>query len=203
MAESESTFAELVQRIRQGDEEAAVQLVKLYEPLIRRSIRFRLSNVNMRNALDSMDICQSVLGSFFLRAALGQFDLNRPEDLQKLLIAMAHNKLKFQFRKLHAQRRDQRRMVSNAALETVAASHVTPSRQLAARELLEKVHERLSPEERQLVEWRNQGLEWQAIALFLKDGPDAGSAESLRKKFARALDRVAKELGVDEQDDVK
>jgi hypothetical protein len=36
-----------------------------------------------------------VLGSFFVRAALGQYELNRPEQLFKLLASMAHNKLVF------------------------------------------------------------------------------------------------------------
>jgi DNA-directed RNA polymerase specialized sigma24 family protein len=194
----ESVFAELVQRIRQGDQEAAAELVRLYEPLIRRSIRLRLSNANMRNALDSIDICQSVLSSFFMRAALGQFDLNQPADLQKLLIAMARNKLKFQARKQHAQRRDQRRLDTGVDLQSVAAPDGTASRQLTARELLEKVYERLSPEERRLVELRNQGMEWHAIAATLTGSSEANSPDALRKKLARALDRVSKGLGMDE-----
>jgi RNA polymerase sigma-70 factor (ECF subfamily) len=39
-----------------------------------------------------MDICQSVLASFFVRAAVGQFELDRPEPLVGLLIGMARNK---------------------------------------------------------------------------------------------------------------
>ena len=40
-----------------------------------------------------MDICQSVLGSFFVRAATGQYKLETPEHLLKLLTTMARNKL--------------------------------------------------------------------------------------------------------------
>ena len=32
-----------------------------------------------------MDICQSVMASFFVRAALGQYQLNTPEQLLNLL----------------------------------------------------------------------------------------------------------------------
>jgi DNA-binding CsgD family transcriptional regulator len=64
---------------------------------------------------------------------------------------------------------------------------------VAARELVPEVHRRLSPEERRLVEWRGQGLAWEEIAASLD-----GSAEALRKKLTRALDRVTEELGVDE-----
>ena len=58
-----------------------------------------------RRLLDSADICQSVLGSFFFRAAGGQYDLNEPSQLIRLLVVMARNKLNFQIRKQRAQRR--------------------------------------------------------------------------------------------------
>jgi RNA polymerase sigma factor (sigma-70 family) len=190
---AESTFLELVARIRHGDQQAAAELVHIYEPAIRRAVHFRLNNVHMRHVLDSMDICQSVLASFFLRAASGQYQLDQPEDLQKLLTAMARNKLKHQLRKHHAQRRDGRRVDAAADPQALAGAVATPSRQFAARELLDAVHQRLTSDERQLVEWRNEGLDWDAIAQRLE-----GSPEALRKKLSRALNRVAVELGVDE-----
>ena len=75
----------------------------------------------------------------------------------------------------------------------IPATTGTPSRQVSARELLQEVHKRLSPEERELVELRNDGVEWDAIAARLEGRPEA-----LRKKLGRALDRVAQELGIDE-----
>jgi RNA polymerase sigma-70 factor (ECF subfamily) len=143
-----------------------------------------------------MDICQSVLGSFFVRAASGQYDLNQPEDLTKLLTAMARNKLKLHLRKQHAQRRDQRRVETGVSESAFVTGERSPSSQAAARELLEEAHRRLSPDERRLVDLRNQGLEWNEIALRL-----SGSPEALRKKLARALDRVAEQLGLDEAGD--
>jgi DNA-directed RNA polymerase specialized sigma24 family protein len=113
--------------------------------------------------------------------------------VRKLLTAMARNKLKMQVRKQHTQRRDPRRLAAGADPDGVAAPGPTASQQLAARELLQEAHARLSPEERTLVEWRQQGLEWTAIAQRLD-----GNAEALRKQLVRALDRVAGELGLEE-----
>jgi RNA polymerase sigma-70 factor (ECF subfamily) len=192
MAEN-SSFAELIERVRRADADAARELVERYEPSIRRAVRFRLSDSRLEAALDSMDICQSVLASFFLRAASGQYELSRSEDLHHLLLAMARKKLAMQVRKERAQRRDNRRRARLSDAGDVAAPSGTPSRQVAARELLAQVHHRLSPEERQLVEWRNEGLGWDAIAARLGDG-----AEAVRKRLSRALDRVAAELGLDE-----
>jgi DNA-directed RNA polymerase specialized sigma24 family protein len=64
---------------------------------------------------------------------------------------------------------------------------------VAARELLQEAHRRLAPDERQLVELRTQGLDWAAIAHQL-----GGSPEALRKKLARAVDRVARQLDLDD-----
>jgi RNA polymerase sigma-70 factor (ECF subfamily) len=190
---SKSSFTELIGRVRAGDQQAAADLVAQYEPVIRRVIRLRLTDRRLRSTLDSMDICQSVLASFFLRAASGEYDLEQPEQLQKLLLAMARKKLAFQARKQYAQRRDRRRLEIAPDPQAFVAPSCTPSRQLAARELLQEVHKRLSDQERQMVAWRNEGLAWTDIAERLN-----GTPEALRKQLARALDRVAADLGIDE-----
>ena len=190
---AEETFAELMQRVRAGDQDAATTLVKRYEPAIRRAMRFRLSGSKLGTVLDSVDICQSVMASFFIRAASGQYELDSPEQLQKLLATMAKNKLAFQIRRQYAQRRDQRREETAADDQFMPGTTGTPSRQASAREMLQEVHKRLSPDERELVELRNDGIEWDEIAVRVD-----GKPEALRKKLARALDRVAAELGIDE-----
>ena len=60
---------------------------------------------------------------------------------------------------------------------------------MATAELLAEVLRRLTPEERRLVELRQQGLDWAAIAAEV-----GGSAEALRKQHARAVARVAEHL---------
>src|SRR5437588_6308118 len=88
-------YTAFVRRVRAGDQEAAAELVRRYEPEIRLEVRtwLRLRNPRLRRVFDSMDVCQSVLGSFFVRAAVGEFDLERPEQLIRLLVGMARNKL--------------------------------------------------------------------------------------------------------------
>jgi DNA-directed RNA polymerase specialized sigma24 family protein len=58
---------------------------------------------------------------------------------------------------------------------------------------LEEARRRLSPDERQLLDLRQQGREWSDIANEM-----GGSAEALRKKLDRAVDRVARELHLEE-----
>src|SRR5262245_23788772 len=78
-------FAEFLRRIRAGDEAAAAEFVRLYEPLIRREVRMRLTDPAVYRLVGASDICQSVLLSFFTRAAAGQYDLRAPADLVRLL----------------------------------------------------------------------------------------------------------------------
>ena len=80
-----NSFMNFLDRVRAGDQRAAEELVRMYEPEIRREVRLRMRDPRLRRDFDSVDICQSVLGSFFVRASLGQYDLQKPEDLIKLL----------------------------------------------------------------------------------------------------------------------
>jgi hypothetical protein len=182
------TFTELVRRVRAGEEDAAAELVRRYEPSIRRDIRLKLRGTRMQRLLDSADICQSVLANFFVRASLGQFELATPKQVMKLLAQMAHNHLVTKARRLAGPLRE----AELAGANEPAAADASPSRLLAGRELLQKVREQLSEEERQLVELRTSGRPWAEIAAERGD-----SAEALRKKMGRALDRVARHLGLE------
>ena len=205
MSESPSSpesFGELIARVRAGDEQAAADLVRRYEPAIRRAARVRLVDTRLNRLLDSMDICQSVMASFFVRAALGQFELETPDQLLRLLATMARNKLAGQVKGHRAARRDFRRVAAaqgdrdgeaDAGAEQIAGQDPTPSRDLAARELLEEALRRLSPEEKRILDCREQGGQWSQIAEELGSTPEA-----IRKRLARAVDRVAHELGLDE-----
>jgi RNA polymerase sigma-70 factor (ECF subfamily) len=188
------TFADFIRRIRAGDAQAAVELIRQYEHVVRLEVRMRLSDPRLTRVFDSMDICQSVMASFFVRAAAGDYDLDQPTDLVRLLVAMARNKLAFQVRKQHAQRRDNRRVETVDAAEIdAAASGPTPSEIVAGEELLAVFRQRLSEEERQLAERRARGEGWTQIAAEL-----GGTAQGRRKQLERAIERVARQLGLDD-----
>ena len=190
----ETSFQDLIRRVRAGDAAAAAELVRHYEPAIRRVVRLRLSDSRLRRTFDSMDVCQSVLGSFFVRANLGQYDLENPEQLLKLLAQMARHKVTDQVRRQRAGQRDVRRVTGDVdAAAEIAARQPSPSAHVAGRELLDAVRQRLTPAERDLAEQRAQGREWADIAAERGE-----SAEALRKRLSRALDRVAEQLGLDE-----
>ena len=190
----DSAFDDLMNRVRGGDEAAAEELVRRYEVEIRREIRFRLTDRRLRQVVDSMDICQSILGNFFSRAAMGEFDLESPADLRRLLVTMAANRVTDWARRQNAARRDKRREVSLDASDgglDAAGHELTPSQQVSAAELLEECRKRMSADELQVVQRRKDGDSWEAIAQDLGATPEA-----LRKRHARAMERVMQELGM-------
>jgi RNA polymerase sigma factor (sigma-70 family) len=192
----EPSFRGFMERIRAGDDSAAVELVERYEAAIRLEVRMRMRDRRLNRLFDSGDICQSVLASFFARAALGQYDLTDDGDLIKLLVSMARNKVVSQVRKHHNQRRDVRRVVAGDNDElAVAGDEPTPSRVMMGNELLQRFRERLTEDERKLADGRAQGRPWAEIAAEYGGTPQARS-----KQLARALDRVARELGLEDED---
>jgi RNA polymerase sigma-70 factor (ECF subfamily) len=188
-----SSFQDLVRRVRAGDGDAAAELLRRYEPTIRRVARVRLADTRLQRLFDSTDVCQSVFASFFVRTALGQYDLETPEQLLKLLVDMSRKKVIDLARGAGAARRDFRREQGSPEKRQCAAKDPSPSQEVSDRELLQEFRRRLSPEERQLAEERAAGRDWGQIA-----AERGASAEALRKQLRRAVNRVAVELGLEE-----
>ena len=190
-----ASFSELIQKLRDGDEDAAGEIVRRYEPEIRRRVRLRLRGVGLRRLLDSMDICQSVLGRFFVRAALGELDLENPEHLKALLVKMARERVVDWQRRLYADRRDKRRERDLASIPTdserLVGKEPNPMESVAASELLQEFRKRLTGEERKVADLRAKGYTWIEIGNAL--GEDH---HSVRKRLVRARERVAGELGL-------
>jgi RNA polymerase sigma factor (sigma-70 family) len=187
-------YSDFIRRIREGDEHAAAELVRRYEPEIRLEVRgwLRLRNPALRRVFDSMDICQSVLASFFARAAIGEFDMNEPTQLIRLLVGMARKKVAEQARHHQRQRRDVRRVGDENVEMGIAATDETPSRLASGRELLQKFRDLLLDEERRIADLRARGSDWAAVAAEL-----GGTPEGRRKQLSRAVARVEHQLGVD------
>jgi RNA polymerase sigma-70 factor (ECF subfamily) len=188
-----ASFRELLERVRGGDAAAAEELVRSYESDIRIAVRMRLSDPALRRQFDSIDVCQSVLASFFFRAAAGQYDLHDPGQLVALLTRMAQNKLAMHARSHYRQRRDVRRqhcIADGAGGDWDKAPG--PVQEAMHRELLERAYELMDPEVREIADGRVRGQPWETIAAEL-----GGTAEARRKQYSRAIDRIAERLEIE------
>lgn len=184
-------FSTLMDRVRRGDANAAEELVRQYESQLRVIARVRLRDPRLRRTLDTMDICQSVLANFFVRATAGQFDLDSPEQLVKLLGQMVRNKVTDQARRETAERRDVGRLSETSSSEQ-AAVRDTASQIVSAQELASLFNKQLSANEQELIRLRRAGHTWDELAIQF-----GGSPEALRKRLGRAIDDAARAVGLE------
>lgn len=192
---SEPDFKHLIAKVFAGDAEAAAELVRKYEPEIRRVIRFRLNDPRMRRILDTADICQSVFARFFFRAGMGQFDLNSPADLIRLLSVMATNRLIDQHRREQTKKRSAdayREVVKQKYEVQVNSVDDSPAAAAEYNELLAEVRSRLSSQSLDVSDRRLAGKSWTEIAVELGERSD-----TVRKRFERDCHRAMAEMGIE------
>jgi DNA-directed RNA polymerase specialized sigma24 family protein len=189
----DTSFRELMARVRAGDPHAALQLVRDYEWAIRLQVRVRLTQPDLRRLLDSLDVVQLVWASFFPRAAAGQYELEDPKKLLNLLITLAQHKLLDQAKRLRRKRRGDGQPVGGlSGVGEPIDPRPGPEQQASARDLAREVRQRLAPREQDLWDQRLLGRSWEEIAAAQGANPDV-----LRIHFHRALERAARQLKPD------
>jgi RNA polymerase sigma-70 factor (ECF subfamily) len=189
-----SDFAEFLRRIRDGDEAAARELVRRFEPLIRREVRLRIGDGRLNRSFDSQDVSQSVLASFFTRAASGEYELDRPDQLGRLLMTMARNRLISRTRRERRLVRDVRRVVGEPMLlEQLVDRQPSPSDVVSRKEQLDRLKAALTTNEQQILELRALGFTWDEIAAKL-----GGNGHARRMQLSRGLARMEQQAaGID------
>lgn len=189
---SVGSFESLIRRVYARDESAAAELVRRFEPELRRVIRFHLSDPGMRRLFESLDICQSVLGAFFAQLYAGELSIVQPRQVGALLAMMARHKVIDRARQFRSVRHGGGKVQSLGDDAAMAAKNVPQPEELAAdRDLLQAVRHRLPDLERRALDLWLEGHEWGAIA-----GNIGGTSEALRKRIGRAVDNIARQLGI-------
>jgi RNA polymerase sigma factor (sigma-70 family) len=191
----DAAVRDLLARVRAGDPAAARELVDAYGPAVRRFARYRLGPPGRSPAVDSADVCQSVLASFLLRAAAGGYDALSVADLVHLLLGIARNKVRHWNRHETAARRDRGRTEPLPADAELACGRTPPPDRVEFEDLLAEAYRRLTPDEARLTDLRRQGRSWEEIGRDLDASP-----ATLRKQHSRALGRIARELGLEPGD---
>lgn len=151
----------------------------------------RIGDDRLNRAFDSLDVSQSVFAQFFSRASTGEYQLDRPEQLARLLVTMARNRLVSRVRRERRHVRDVRRLaVESSLLDQVADARPSPSEVLSRKEAMELLRRALTDEEYQIFELRRGGLGWDEVAARL-----GGNGHARRMQLSRGLDRLAKSVG--------
>jgi len=189
---SEIALQDILARARLGDEEAAARLVREYGPELQRYVHFRFTHPGARRFLDSLDVCQSVLAAFFVRLQGGNLDTVGPRQVFRLLMVMAENKVRDKVRRHQATRRgDGAEMVPVETAAHIVDRGPDPAEDVANRELVRAIRDRLLEDDRTVVDRWMAGDGWPEIAAVV-----GGTPEGVRKRFTRSIDRAARELGL-------
>jgi DNA-directed RNA polymerase specialized sigma24 family protein len=184
-------FKAFMSRVRAGDKDAERQLVQAFESSIRRAARPKLEKGRLQSLLDSVDISQAVLNSFFAAVKEQDKEFAKPLDLLRFLLAMSRNKVVTHGRKNKKQVRGGLPEESR-----LAARGSSPSSLVANQEMLDVIKKQLTPEEGQLAQMRFEGHGFKEIASRM-----GGTADARKHQFHRALDRVKQRLGREQGDE--
>jgi RNA polymerase sigma-70 factor (ECF subfamily) len=168
MADNES--AELVQRWRNGDQQAATQLVERFTERLLALARSQLSD-KLTRRLDPEDVVQSAYRSFFAGARGDRYVLERCGDLWRLLAAITLHKLHHQVARHTAHCRSVEREATFGQADgllgmtvELVAREPSPAEAAALADELAEVLRPLRASHRGMVEMRLQGYSLQEIA---------------------------------------
>jgi len=122
----EIDYERLIDRARDGDDDAVNAIVTRYEPEIRRSVRAFLGPL-LRPYVDSTDIAQSIYMTLLAGLRESKFDLGSPEKLVALATRMAKLRVADHWRKIKRRDKLLHERVEAGDLSTLVASATEPA----------------------------------------------------------------------------
>ncbi|MCA9109010.1 MAG: sigma-70 family RNA polymerase sigma factor [Planctomycetaceae bacterium] len=166
----EQASTELVERWRQGDQQAANELYQRYVERLSGIVTAQLAD-RLRSRTDPDDVLQSACRSFFRRVQDGQFEFDADDDVWKLLVTISLNKLRSQVRKHSAAKRDAGQELSRSSNEIPDEFHMeklsetpSPVEAFIFTEMIERVSAKLGADHAVLLQLRMEGHSQQEIA---------------------------------------
>lgn len=186
-----SADATLVRRFKTGDEDAATQLYVRYSEKLLNLAQHQTSS-QLKGRVDPESIVQSVFRTFFRRASEGQYDVASGEELWKLLLVMALNKIRTLATFHNAKKRD-------AGITSAMPEHfeISSSQNESAYSILrmtiEELTDSLSESQKSMILMRIDGHSVDEIST--KTGRAKRSIERVLQKFKEQLSQTLEEAG--------
>lgn len=161
----EASDRSLLFRLKAGSEDAAVLLYARYARRLRELAQAQCSAA-LAGQVEPEDVVQSVFGSFFRGASQGFYELPAGEELWRLFLVMALNKIRERSRYHRSAKRDVRRTVGGDVYE-LSLANVAAQDEAAAVLLqmsMDEALSRLGDAHRQVIRLRVEGYEVAEIA---------------------------------------
>jgi RNA polymerase sigma-70 factor (ECF subfamily) len=154
----------LLRRLQQGSQDAATELYLRYVHRLRALTQARCS-AELARQVDAEEIVQSIFGSFFRGASQGYYDVPAGEELWKLFLVIALNKIRAKGNYHRAAKRDMRLTVhGDDVLEHMLTRGKREDDLAFLRLTVTEALDRLPPQHKQMVTLRIEGFEVAEIA---------------------------------------
>ena len=176
----------LLRRFRSGEQDAATELYRRYALKLDR-LAVRNTGDDLGARFDSDDVVQSVFRTFFRRVQDGLYDLPEGEELWRLLLVIALNKI----RKLATHHRAQKRSVSStqspgvSALERMHAGEDGGVAFASLKGVVEDLLVDMPAQQQRVVLLRIEG--WQVDEIAAETGRSRRTVERVLQAFRKRL----------------
>jgi RNA polymerase sigma-70 factor (ECF subfamily) len=175
---------ELIERLNDGDADAAERAFLSCEPYLRMVVRRRLSR-SLRSKLDSMDIVQSIWADVLCRFREVGWRFADRSHLRAFLVRVARNRLIDSHREYHRALEHEQPLAETPPGDIPASPQPRPSEVAQGHELWERMLEHCPPAHREILNWKRQGLPLAEIAQ--RSGLHEGSIRRILYELSRRL----------------
>ena len=192
MDKDEFSDKSLMRRFRQGEDDAPTQLYLRYAERLQ-ALATKQTSAELGRRLDPEDIVQTVFRTFFRRVAQGNYDVPDGEEIWKLLLVIALNKIRAAGILHKAAKRDVRRTNSGDANDLVIqeASGKDETALAVLRMVVDDVLTGLSESHRKMIELRIEGHE--VVEISQAVGRSKRSVERVLQDFRRRMGELIHE----------
>jgi RNA polymerase sigma factor (sigma-70 family) len=190
----EGELRQFLARIRDGDEDAARELLLRYEAKVRLVVRRQLPRL-LRSRFDSQDFVQSIWGSFFRRIKSSATELDGIENLIGFLARAARNKVIDEYRRASSAKQDVRReesMWEGIEPRELVDGSDAPFEVAEASEAFGRLRELLPEGRRAVLDLKAEGLTTVEIATRLGMG---------ERTVRRVIEDLRRRAGIEEKEE--
>jgi RNA polymerase sigma factor (sigma-70 family) len=190
----EGELRQFLARIRDGDEDAARELLLRYEAKVRLVVRRQLPRL-LRSRFDSQDFVQSIWGSFFRRIKSSATELDGIENLIGFLARAARNKVIDEYRRASSAKQDVRReesMWEGIEPRELVDGSDAPFEVAEASEAFGRLRELLPEGRRAVLDLKAEGLTTVEIAARLGMG---------ERTVRRVIEDLRRRAGIEKREE--
>jgi len=173
----------LLQQLHAGDDSAAQELYRRYEPYLRKVVRRQLPR-QLRSKFDSQDVVQSVWAHLLRGFREADWQFAGPAQLRAFLATVTRRRLTDRVRHFRVAK-DHERSIAALNPDAFPASIPRPSEIVRADDLWERMLALCPPEHHELLRLKRQGLRLTEIAA--RTGMHEGSVRRILRRLARQM----------------